>query len=97
MRFVPLGPPLTKNVYGIREPAGRQNFVTPDLVLVPGRAFTADGHRLGAGGGYYDRFLARHPRVYSLGLAYSVQMDRRLPRGDHDRRLKGVLTARRVF
>jgi 5-formyltetrahydrofolate cyclo-ligase len=44
--------------------------VVPDVVVVPCVGFTAAGHRLGHGGGYYDRWLAAHPHVVAVGLAW---------------------------
>ncbi len=46
-------------------------LVVPDVVVVPCVGFTAEGLRLGYGGGYYDRWLAAHPHVTSVGLAWS--------------------------
>jgi 5,10-methenyltetrahydrofolate synthetase len=40
-------------------------------VLVPCVGYTHDGHRLGYGGGYFDRWLAEHPSVTSIGIAWS--------------------------
>jgi len=45
--------------------------VVPDVVVVPCVGFTAAGHRLGFGGGYYDRWLAAHPHVVAVGVAWS--------------------------
>jgi 5-formyltetrahydrofolate cyclo-ligase len=45
--------------------------VMPDVVVVPCLGFTAAGHRLGYGGGYYDRWLAAHPHVVAVGVAWS--------------------------
>jgi 5-formyltetrahydrofolate cyclo-ligase len=44
----------------------------PDVVLVPCLGFTREGFRLGYGGGYFDRWLAKHPDVTSIGVAWSV-------------------------
>ncbi len=46
--------------------------VVPDVVLVPCVGFTAQGHRLGYGGGYFDRWLALHPGVAAIGVAWAV-------------------------
>lgn len=53
-------------------------------VLVPGAAFTRNGGRLGWGGGYYDRFLAREPQRLRIALAYGSQVMERLPLEAHD-------------
>lgn len=57
--------------YGICVPEGKE-IVTPDartLCLVPGLAYRQDGHRLGYGGGYYDRFLCQFPGM-AVGVFY---------------------------
>jgi 5-formyltetrahydrofolate cyclo-ligase len=46
--------------------------VVPDVVLVPCLGFTRGGFRVGYGGGYFDRWLALHPDVTSVGVAWSV-------------------------
>lgn len=70
---------------------------TPDLVIVPLLAFTADGHRLGQGGGHYDRWLAEHPDVPAIGLAWDCQIIDNLPVEDHDRALAAVVTPTRIY
>ena len=44
------------------------------LVLMPGLAFDPEGHRIGYGGGFYDRFLAAEPNHPTLALCYDFQM-----------------------
>ena len=44
------------------------------LVLMPGLAFDAEGHRIGYGGGFYDRFLAQEPEHPTVALCYEFQM-----------------------
>ena len=45
--------------------------VVPDVVVVPCVGYTASGYRLGFGGGYYDRWLAAHPNVVAVGVAWA--------------------------
>jgi 5-formyltetrahydrofolate cyclo-ligase len=64
-----------------------------DVVVVPGTAFTLDGHRLGQGGGWYDRFLARlGPRCTKIGVGFSPQLVDSLPVEEHDVQLDLVVT-----
>lgn len=53
-------------------PASDGPPVLPDVVLIPCVGHTAEGLRLGYGGGYYDRWLAAHPHVTAVGVAWSV-------------------------
>lgn len=63
--------------FGILEPKPESTRPTaPPVdapVLVPGLGFTREGYRVGYGGGYFDRFLAKH-RGPSVGLAYDQQL-----------------------
>lgn len=49
------------------------------LVLMPGLAFDREGHRVGYGGGFYDRFLAKEPDHPTVALCYEFQMVENLP------------------
>ena len=47
----------------------------PDLIFVPGLAFSKDGHRLGRGAGFFDRLLAgRAARAFKIGICFSLQL-----------------------
>jgi 5-formyltetrahydrofolate cyclo-ligase len=50
---------------------GEGAATVPDVVVVPCVGFTAAGHRLGYGGGYYDRWLAAHRHVLAIGIGWS--------------------------
>ena len=71
---------------------GAQAGVDPaslDVVVVPGLAFTADGRRLGQGGGHYDRFLRQLRRgCVTIGAAFAEQLVDDLPHEDHDVRVE---------
>lgn len=88
---------LTPERHGIHEPgpeAPGVNLGEIDLIIVPGVAFDREGHRLGRGGGFYDRFLARAElrRAFLLGVGFAVQLVARVPRQDHDRPVDAVVT-----
>ncbi len=69
----------------------------PNLVIVPGLAFTETGQRLGMGGGHYDRYLADRPDTVTVGLCYGWQVLEELPCEPHDRRVQMIVTDQRVF
>jgi 5-formyltetrahydrofolate cyclo-ligase len=97
LRFTRLAPPLVRNRYGIHEPAQLRRPARLDLIVLPLVAFDASGARLGMGGGYYDRLLAR-PRAYRrplrVGLAFAAQEIPAVPVAAHDARLDAVVTER---
>lgn len=68
----------------------------PDVVLVPCVGFTREGFRLGYGGGYFDRWLAAHPGVTTIGLAWSGA-ETHFPVEAHDRALTVILTERELI
>ena len=54
------------------------------LVLMPGVAFDRSGHRIGYGGGYYDRFLACEPEHPTIALCFDFQVFDHLETDAHD-------------
>lgn len=67
--------------------------LTIDVVIVPGTAFTVDGHRLGQGGGWYDRFLPTvRPDCFTIGVGFAPQIVAELPLEPHDVRLHAIVT-----
>ncbi len=63
------------------------------LVLMPGLAFDPQGHRIGYGGGFYDRFLAAEPDHPTLALCYGFQMVEHLQTEAFDIPVDAVLWA----
>lgn len=61
------------------------------LWLVPGLAFDRQGHRLGRGGGFYDRLLSDAAGV-KIGLAFSCQIQQEVPALPHDVRMDWIVT-----
>ncbi len=87
--------PLAKGRWGIPMPPPESEEVVPELILVPLLAFDAAGHRLGYGGGYYDRTLSllrRRGHVFAVGVAYAAQQIARVLIDDTDERLDAVVT-----
>lgn len=85
---------LLPGSYGILEPVNGQSANDPiALVLLPGLAFDRAGHRLGYGGGYYDRFLAREPKHPTVALCYAFQLLDRIPTDPHDIAADAILVS----
>jgi 5,10-methenyltetrahydrofolate synthetase len=89
-------PPTLRDECGIPSVDGA--LVVPDVVLVPCLGYTRSGYRLGYGGGYYDRWLAAHPHVTAVGIAWSAtEIDEaELAPQPHDHPLMAVLTEKGV-
>ena len=92
---VPDGEVMAPGAFGIREPLDSWPRARPDVLLVPLLAFDGSGHRLGYGGGFYDRTLALL-NVPAIGIAYAGQEVASLPQATHDRTLDMVLTEQGV-
>ena len=86
--------PLKINKYGIPEPENK-NIVYPDVILVPLVAFDKNLNRLGYGGGYYDRLIAKlskRKKIMKIGLALSVQKIDKVPINIYDQKLDYIVT-----
>ena len=67
-----LDDPLVPGPFG-PQPDAQTIELTPDIILTPLVGFDRQGHRLGQGGGHYDRAFLRYPDAWRIGLAWSVQ------------------------
>lgn len=94
------GEPVRTASFGASEPAGGQILAPEeiDIVVTPGLAFDRSGHRVGYGGGFYDRFLTRvgaaTPRI---GVCFAVQLVEEVPHGETDLTVDVVVTEDEVI
>lgn len=85
--------------FGLQEPAAHCPLVKPeaiDFVLVPCLSCDLQGYRLGQGGGYYDRYLARQPLAGAV-LCREAMLSPSLPHLEHDIALPLVITEGAVY
>lgn len=79
---------LRVGAYNIMEPVGQlfpsEKYEQIQMAIVPGMAFSAGGHRLGRGKGYYDRLLPRLPQAYKIGVCFPFQFLTDVPSEEHD-------------
>jgi 5-formyltetrahydrofolate cyclo-ligase len=89
---------LQSALWNLMEPPHKdEHIVQPekiDLLIVPGIAFTATGHRMGRGKGFYDRYLASPGfRAVKFGVCFSEQLAPHLPVEEHDLPMTRVIAA----
>ena len=90
---------LIAGKFGILEPIETMKiaYKNIDLVLVPGIVFDMEGHRIGYGFGYYDKFLKKVPKAIKIGLAFDFQVVDKIPAEMHDVPVDLILTEKRVI
>ncbi len=93
-RWVP-GCELEQGEHGTMHPS-RADALLPELIVIPCLGFDARGHRLGYGGGYYDRTLAARTAA-TIGVAYDCLEVRGFDAQPHDRVLDWIVTESRVL
>ena len=96
---------MTVGAYGILEPSGEsvdmetlRKMTEEDVAgtggmvgIIPGMAFDREGHRLGRGKGYYDRFLAGLPQMYRIGVCFPFQLQPTVPAEQWDVTMNEVI------
>ncbi len=84
----------TMAAFGIREPLAGKIIVPGDIdiIFLSGVFFDKQGNRLGMGGGYYDRFLARASRAFIVGVTANKQFVAHIPVETHDHPVDAVIT-----
>ena len=104
MEFYEYDGVLEKGAYGIQEPGNisEDYRFMPEagdkcLIIIPGVAFDMERHRIGYGGGYYDRYLESldEKYFYKLAVAYDFQILPSVPHNDKDIRPDNIITETR--
>lgn len=71
---------LEPGYFGIPEPSEGEAVEWPQaLMIMPGVAFDKKNHRVGYGGGFYDRYLEKHPEIQRVAVAFSFQILEEVP------------------
>jgi len=89
---------MQKGRLGVPEPQTKTYKGSIDLILVPGVVFDQHRHRIGRGGGYYDKFLTKHPGAKKFGVCYSFQLKKReIPHLPSDHKVNRVITPQQTI
>ncbi len=88
---------LQRAAFNTFEPNETKPQMEPEVVIVPLLAFDNKGHRLGYGGGYYDRTLDSfgETKIVTVGVGYEMQFVERVPAGRNDVALHWIVTEKR--
>ena len=89
---------MGRNRHGIAEPTGKTE-IDPnqiDVVIVPALALGEDLHRIGYGGGYYDRYLKKK-HAAKIGVGFDFQIVPHLPKHAHDVPLDMIVSEKRTI
>ena len=89
---------LQPGAYGILEPTGEYKADGYDgLLIMPGVAFDEECHRIGYGGGFYDRFLEKHPYITRVAVAFEFQMMSEVPVEPTDISPEIIVTEKEIY
>ena len=90
---------LESGSFGIMEPKEECPICETEkgLLLMPGVAFDIHCHRVGYGGGYYDRYLEKHPGLLHIALAFEFQVFESVPFEEHDILPEMIVTEERIL
>ena len=89
---------LEPGYFGIPEPVRGEIVKWEDaLMVMPGVAFDPENNRVGYGGGFYDKYLEKHPNLHAIAIAFELQMYRELPFEEHDIKPEKVMTEKQSY
>ncbi|MCC8368497.1 MAG: 5-formyltetrahydrofolate cyclo-ligase [Rickettsia endosymbiont of Oxypoda opaca] len=82
---------LILNRFNIYEPKEKGDY-QPELLIMPGLAFSKDKHRLGQGFGFFDRYIDKNKDLLTIGVCLKEQLVDTLPVTPNDRKLNFIVT-----
>lgn len=91
---------LEKTKIGLFEPKTGEEIpaMEIDLIIVPGVAFDAQGHRLGFGKGFFDKFLRGTRReACKIALSFECNIEESVPYASHDALMNKIITEERII
>ncbi len=92
---------LTPGAMNIPEPATDCekiiSFPENTLMIMPGVAFDENLNRVGYGGGYYDRFLDKHPDLVRIAISYELQLCDNIPVEPTDYKPHMLITEKEIL
>ena len=96
---------LIQGPFGTLEPSKTELCILPQILVVPMLLFDREFNRLGYGGGYYDKsinilknYFKKEKKIFiTIGLAYSIQEEKKLPRENHDIKMDYIITENEVL
>ena len=89
---------LTPGELGILTPVSDQPFTGNfDVVITPGLGFTQQGHRIGYGRGYYDKWFAQNRHSLRIATAYEPTVLDEIPANENDIRVNMIVTEKRII
>ena len=89
---------MRKGRYGVPEPQTQTYKGHIDIIFVPGVVFDHHRHRIGRGGGYFDKYLTKHPTAKKIGVCYTFQLKKHsIPHTFLDHKVDRVVTPQQTI
>lgn len=91
--------PVVIGDFNITEPDSEE-ILQPDektLIIMPGAVFSVSRDRIGYGGGYYDKYLEKHPDVKTMAACFELQIRDEIPTEPHDIKPQALVSEKRII
>jgi 5-formyltetrahydrofolate cyclo-ligase len=88
---------FTTGFANIKEPTKGKRLTNPALVITPAVAAHVNGHRIGYGAGYYDRFIHKHPEHIYVTITLEDLIISQDCFEEHDMQVQFIITEKRII